>query len=302
MSKKNIGVFLLLAGAMALFIVSAKTEAQRGNNFMMKAAQSGMAEIALSNLALQKSSNEQVRSTAQMIIDDHTRANDELKTLAASKNVTLPTEVSSKQQATENSMRSLEGENFDTAYIRQMIRDHEASVKMFDKESRNTKDGDTSAFAAKHLPALQQHLQMVRSVSDRNNSGSSGNSNSNMNSNMNGNMNMNSNSNMNSNRNMNSNMNGNINSNSNMNGGWNSNGNMNSNMNMNGNMNSNMNQNSNRNSNNGNSNMNGNSNSNRNTNMNGNSNVNSNRNTNSNVNSNRNTNSNSNVNSNFNAR
>lgn len=226
--------------------------ATKADSFMMKAAMSDMFEIMSSQTALQKSSNEEVRRFAQMMIDDHTRTSEELKALAASKNVTLPTAMSGKQQSMVSKMNAAAaGMEFDREYMKAQVKAHEDAVKLFQKQANDNdeEDADAKAFAAKHLPALQGHLTMARTMyngmrggnmSGNRNGGMSGNMNGSMNSNSGG-MNMNSGGNMN-NMNMNSNggtMNMNSNGNSNRNRNNNRNNNSNGNMNSNGSMNSN---------------------------------------------------------------
>ena len=195
-------------------------------NFLCRA----VAENELSKLALDKSNNDEIQQFAQMMIEDHTKAGDELKQLAADKNVTLPTEVDSNHKSAMNKLSGLSGEKFDDAFLKQMVKDHEATIKLFQKEADSNDDAAMKAFAAKTLPTLQSHLQMARSMA-----GSMKNMNrGNMNGNRDGNMNSDSDrGNMNSNRNMNSNMdmNRNMNSNSNMNSNRNRNTNSNSNTN-----------------------------------------------------------------------
>jgi putative membrane protein len=223
--------------------------ATKADSFMMKAAQSDMLEIMSSQTALQKSSNEEVRRFAQMMIDDHTRTSDELRTLAASKNVTLPTAMSGKQQSMVSKLNSAAaGMEFDREYMKMQVRAHEDAVKLFQKQANDNdaEDADARAFAAKHLPALQGHLTMARTMSNGMRGMSGGNRSGNMNGNMNsGGMNMNSGENM--NMNSNGNMNGSMNSNGNRNTNGNSNRNRNNNRNTNsnGNTNSNSNMNSN---------------------------------------------------------
>lgn len=207
------------------------TQASNQDSFMREAAESGMAEVMLGNLALQKSQNEQVRSFAQQMVSDHTAANEELKALAASKSVTLPTDVNSKQRNAMNKLNGMSGTEFDKAFMRQMVKDHEAAVKLFQREAERGTDEATKAFAAKTLPTLQGHLQMARTMYDSMKKMKDGDSNSNSNSNS-GNTNSvpdtdrngrplnesNSSRNSNSNNNMNNmNMNSNRNSNSNRN-------------------------------------------------------------------------------------
>lgn len=144
-----------------------KTETAKKNpdsKFMMSAATGGMNEIGLSNVALTKSTNEEVKQMAQKMIDDHTAAGDELKTLAASKNVTLPTEMDSKHKAAMTKLEGLSGAEFDMEYVKWMVKDHENAVSMFKKESEKGKDAEAKAFAAKTLPTLQGHLDMAKSM------------------------------------------------------------------------------------------------------------------------------------------
>jgi putative membrane protein len=137
------------------------------SKFMMMAAMSDMNEIGLSNMALQKSSNEDVKKLAQMMVDDHTKASEELKSLAMSKNVTLPTDADAKHKMMMDKMNSMSGMDFDMMYVKAMVKDHEKAVKMFQKESMSGKDADAKAFAAKTLPTLQGHLTMAQSMSGK---------------------------------------------------------------------------------------------------------------------------------------
>ena len=145
-----------------------KTQMSNSKNadgkFMSMAATSGMNEITLSNQALSKSSNEDVKKFAQMMIDDHTKAGDELKSLAMTKNIMLPTDADAKHKAALTKMSSLTGDSFDMAYVKMMVKDHEKAVALFQKESTGGKDEDAKAFAAKTLPTLQGHLEMARSM------------------------------------------------------------------------------------------------------------------------------------------
>jgi putative membrane protein len=134
------------------------------SKFMMMAATSDMNEIGLSNQALSKSTNEDVKKLAQMMVDDHTRSSEELKPIAMSKNVMLPTEMDSKHKSAMQKMTGMSGRDFDMAYVKMMIKDHEKAVAMFQKQANNGKDADAKAFAAKTLPALQMHLDMSRTT------------------------------------------------------------------------------------------------------------------------------------------
>jgi putative membrane protein len=134
--------------------------------FMMDAAAGGMAEVAMARLATERASSDAVKQYAQHMIDDHTKANEELMQLAGTKGVTLPTGPDAKHQAMMAKMQGLSGAAFDHEYLKNAgVKDHEKMEKLFQKESGGAKDADTKAFAAKTLPTVQEHLRMAREMS-----------------------------------------------------------------------------------------------------------------------------------------
>ena len=135
--------------------------------FMMMAATSDMNEISLSNMALQKSSDDSVKQFAQTMLDDHTRASDQLKTVAMSKSVVLPASADAKHQAMMTKLQSMSGEMFDRMFVKTMVKDHEKAVKIFQKESTSGRDADAKAFATTTLPTLQTHLTMAQSMNGK---------------------------------------------------------------------------------------------------------------------------------------
>jgi putative membrane protein len=133
--------------------------------FMKKAAEGGMAEIEAGKLASTKGTNTQVKGFAQQMVDDHTKAADELKALAASKNVKLPTEPTMAQRAKLKMLESSDGENFDKRYAESFgVKAHEDMMALFEKEGRKAKDNDVKAWAEKTLPTVQHHLEMARDM------------------------------------------------------------------------------------------------------------------------------------------
>ena len=195
--------------------------------FADEAAIGGMAEVQLGQLAAQKGASDEVRQFGQRMVDDHSKANQDLMQVASGKGLALPTALDAKHQADVTKLSGLSGDKFDKAYVDMMLKDHKKDVGDFQKESTSGADADIKSFATRTLPTLQDHLQMIQRIHDKQALRKSGNlSNANAsgtgsNSNM-GNMNMGSNSNagnMNSNsgkskKNKNSNSNaGNSNSN-----------------------------------------------------------------------------------------
>src|ERR1041385_7579353 len=105
--------------------------------FVKKAAQGGMAEVELGKLATQKASSEDVKKFGQRMVDDHTKANDQLKQIAGNKGIDVPSQLSAKDKATKDRLSKLSGKSFDRAYMADMVRDHTMDVGEFQKEGSN---------------------------------------------------------------------------------------------------------------------------------------------------------------------
>lgn len=133
-------------------------------HFVTKAAEGGLMEVELGNLAQQKASNDAVKQFGQRMVTDHSKANDELKSLAQQKGVTLPTEMDAKGKAMKARLEKLSGEAFDKAYMKDMVTDHTKDVSEFEKASNTAKDNDVKTWAGKTLPTLQDHLKQAKEV------------------------------------------------------------------------------------------------------------------------------------------
>ncbi len=132
--------------------------------FMKEAAEGGMAEVALGQLAVDKASSGDVKKFGQRMVDDHSKANDELKQLASQKNVELPQDLSVKDKATKTMLEKLSGEQFDQAYMKDMVKDHKKDVSDFRHESKTAQDPDVKKFASQTLPTLEDHLKQAESI------------------------------------------------------------------------------------------------------------------------------------------
>lgn len=131
------------------------------SSFMQHAAADGIAEVQMGKMALNKSSDAQVKKLAQRIVDDHTKANDQLKALAAGKHVDLPSAPSATAQKEAKHLNAMKGTAFDKAWAKDMLADHRKAVKMFDTASSKAGDAQVKAFASATLPTLKTHLQMA---------------------------------------------------------------------------------------------------------------------------------------------
>lgn len=137
---------------------------QSDRDFMVRAAQGNMAEIRLSQLALQRASSDEVKNYAQQMIQEHTQANRQLMTIASRKGVTLPTNIDAQHRQIEAQLRQLSGARFDQAYMRAMESDHAATVALFQRQTQQGRDRDVTAFATTLLPRIQQHYTMASNM------------------------------------------------------------------------------------------------------------------------------------------
>jgi putative membrane protein len=135
--------------------------------FMKEAAIGGMAEVEMGRLAAEKASSADVKQFGQRMVTDHGKANDELKSLAQQKNVTLPTELDAQHKATVARLSKLSGAAFDRAYMREMVTDHNKDVSAFKKQSTSASDADLKAWAGKTLPTLQEHQTMAKEINGK---------------------------------------------------------------------------------------------------------------------------------------
>ncbi len=130
--------------------------------FITNAAKGGLAEVQLGQLASDKGTSAEVKQFGQRMVSDHSKANDELKSLAQSKNITLPSDLDAKDKALHDRLSKMSGEAFDRAYMQHMLADHKKDVSEFRKESSSGKDPDVKAWASKTLPTLEEHLKMAQ--------------------------------------------------------------------------------------------------------------------------------------------
>jgi putative membrane protein len=132
-------------------------------NFMMKAAQGGMMEVRLAQMAQQKAASDEVKQYAQRLEQDHTKANEKLKQIAQERQVSLPTDLGPHQKDVSK-LQNLSGEAFDRAYIQMQIKDHKKDISEFRKQSNRGMDTDLKEFASAQLPTLEQHLQQAQQL------------------------------------------------------------------------------------------------------------------------------------------
>lgn len=133
-------------------------------DFLVKAADEGMAEVKLAELAKQKAAHAKVKGIGDMVSADHHKVNEEVKKLASERNVSLPATVGDDNQKDIDAIAAKTGKDFDKAYVRYMIKDHEEDIALFKRAIDNVNDADVRTFANNTLPKLQEQLDAFKTV------------------------------------------------------------------------------------------------------------------------------------------
>jgi putative membrane protein len=136
-------------------------------SFWTVAADGGLADVEMGKIATQKAQNPEVKKFAQMIVAEHTKANTELRAIAARQKVTLPTEIGPRHKSTIDELNRLAGADFDNEYVQAMVDAHEADVQLFEDQAEDQADQHASAFAAKTLPVLRKHLEAIKAIQSK---------------------------------------------------------------------------------------------------------------------------------------
>lgn len=132
--------------------------------FAKNAARGGVAEVKLGELAQRNGSSRDVKEFGRRMETDHSKADDQLKDIASRNNITLPTEMNKKDEATYDRLSKLTGPEFDREYAHEMVMDHQKDIAQFQKEAQNGSNPDVKKFASETLPTLEDHLKQAREM------------------------------------------------------------------------------------------------------------------------------------------
>jgi putative membrane protein len=127
----------------------------KDKTFMKKAARGGMMEVAMGKLAEQNGKSDDVKSFGKRMVTDHSKANDELKSIAAKKGVKLPSKEPSGKWSS------------DKAYMDMMVKDHEKDLAEFQDEASNGSDPDVKKFAEDTAKVVQEHLDLAKQAQSK---------------------------------------------------------------------------------------------------------------------------------------
>lgn len=136
------------------------------SEFLTQAASNGMFEVEAGKLAQQRATNQEVKNFAQMMVNDHTAANKELRALAQSKNITLPDSMGQDHMDHMRDLREAQGAEFDREYMDKMESTHNEAVTLFEDSAEDLEDAEVKAFASKTLPKLRQHHERAQQLNE----------------------------------------------------------------------------------------------------------------------------------------
>jgi putative membrane protein len=138
-------------------------------DFVVDAADGGMLEVRLAELAMKTSTSNEVKNYAKMILTDHSKTNTELKTIAEKKNITLPIDISEDNQKTYDDLANKTGEDFDKAYCKVMVDDHKEDIKEFKKQAEDGSDPELKSWASEKVATLEHHLVTAEEMEKKRN-------------------------------------------------------------------------------------------------------------------------------------
>jgi putative membrane protein len=136
--------------------------AQEDMEFATDAAEGGLMEVQLGELAQQQAESREVKDFGQRMVEDHGKANEQLMQIAQQKGIELPKEPSEEAQKIYEELQQKSGQEFDQAYMDEMVSDHEEDVETFQEYSGSGQDSDLTSFAEETLPVLQEHLELAQ--------------------------------------------------------------------------------------------------------------------------------------------
>lgn len=134
------------------------------SSFVMEAAAGGMMEVQAGQVAQQQAASQRVKDFGSMMVTDHSKANDELKSYASGHGITVPSSLPADKQKEVDNLKKLNGAAFDKKYVSMMLDDHQKDVAKFKQESTGANDPQLKQWAGNTLPVLQKHLDSIQAI------------------------------------------------------------------------------------------------------------------------------------------
>jgi len=160
----TLGCWVVLGHQESSPVLSTTEAVMKDEPFVRAAARGGLSEIKLGKLAMDQGSNEAVKAFGTRMVAEHTKAGDDLKEAAKEENIGLPTDLTTKDQATYDRLSKLTGAEFDQAYAQDMVKDHQQDLRDFQREANHGNDDVVRGFASETVPMIQQHLDQAKEM------------------------------------------------------------------------------------------------------------------------------------------
>lgn len=141
--------------------------AKQDQRYFRDMAQDNMFEVQTGKLAQQRARSDEAKKFGERMVEDHGKMLEEQRTMAKSKKVSMPKEPNRQQQAALKKLQGVKGEQFDAAYMSEMVNDHEKAVKLLKEAAQNARDAELKAMVEKATPVIEEHLQMAKEISDK---------------------------------------------------------------------------------------------------------------------------------------
>lgn len=132
--------------------------------FVRKAMEGSMAEVQLGQLAQQKSNSPDVKQFGEKMQQDHSKLDDQMKPIAQQLGVEPPQKISKKDEKLDAKLQNMSGTQFNDAYIKAMIKDHENDLQEFRREAENTQNPQLKQAAQQGAQVIEQHLALIKQI------------------------------------------------------------------------------------------------------------------------------------------
>lgn len=159
--------FLCIGMAIISYCAAGQALSSKDRQFIDDAAQSGLLEIKLGELAQSKAASAGVKAFGKLMVSDHTKANNGLMSLATKKAIALPAVLDKENQRKYDGLSKKSGAAFDRAYAGMMVAGHKKAVEMFKAELSSGSDEDVRSWASVTLPSIEHHLSMAEDMNKK---------------------------------------------------------------------------------------------------------------------------------------
>jgi putative membrane protein len=162
-----IAASLVCAAMLGVSVAHAEDYSAQDRHFVADAASGGMLEVRLGEYAARHATSDEVKRFGQHMVDDHSKANDRLKAVASNGTVEIPKDMSDDDKRVMDRLRAMTDQEFDKAYVHQMVEDHRKDIAAFEKEASDGHNSELRDFASKTLPVLRHHLEMAEDLNKK---------------------------------------------------------------------------------------------------------------------------------------